>query len=212
MIKNFTVTLPDEPYKTTTALNRTVECKYTGPRYLSICVNNNTGEVKYVARTGETIEDLEFESLIDDDPSTTFHIIDAGEHPFEASYLTHNYEHGEVEDFTVKHPGDLGSWTYHYDDGTGAIDQCFYCNDLKYIDGKFQSPGRREHALTRESFLEGCKNIAAVIENSLKNNDYSAEDQAKLEEHIEWLKAVPSKYANIDHWKIPFPSDVPRYY
>lgn len=212
MIKNFTFQLPDEPYKTTTNLNKTLECRYTGDKYLAICVSNKTGDVKYVARTSETVEGLEFEYLKDDDATASFHIIDASEYPFEAAYLTHQYEHDDVDDHSVTLPNNLGTWVYHYDDGTGAIDQCFYCNDLKYINGKFEGPGRREHAISRASFIEGCQINADVIENSLKNNDYSAEDRAKLEAYIKWLKDVPTTYANIDHWKITFPSDIPRYY
>lgn len=212
MRKNFTVTLPDEPYKTTTALNKTVECTYTGPRYLAICVIDESGEIKYIARRGESLAEIDQATLVDDDPATTFYVIDAKEDTFAAAYLTGSYEHGEIEDFTVEHPGDLGTWTYHYDDFRGVIGQCFYGQDMKYKNGAFISPRYREHAITRQSFLDSLTSLSNLIERSLADNDYSAEDRQKLEEYVVWLRAVPTNYSGIDHWKIPFPSDIPTYY
>jgi hypothetical protein len=212
MNKNFTVTLPDEPYKTTTALNKTVACVYTGPRYLAICVIDETGEIKYVARRGESLAEIDQATLVDDDPATEFYVIDANDHTFAAAYLTGRYTHGDVEDFEVVHPDDLGTWTYHYDDGTGIIGQCFYGQDMKYVNGQFTAPRYREHACRRQDVIDSCSHIASLVETSLQNNDYSDEDRTKLEEYIVWLRAVPTAYANIDHWKIPFPSDIPTYY
>jgi hypothetical protein len=212
MRKNFVVVLPDEPYKTTTNLNKTVECTYIGPRYLSLCVITQTGDIKYVGRKGETVDELEISTLVDDQEGTSFHVLDAELNPFEAAYLTNLYEHGDVPDFTAMHPGDLGSWTYHYDDGTGVIGQCFYGQDIKYINGSYTKPRYREHASTREAFLKSCIDVADVIENSLKSNDYTAEDRKTLEDYVVWSRSVPVKYANIDHWKIPFPKELPRYF
>ena len=87
MRKNFTFLLPDEPYKNTTALNKVQNAVYTGPRYLAICVIDATGEIKYVARRGETLPEINFETLVDDDPATTFYLIDASEQPFAAAYM-----------------------------------------------------------------------------------------------------------------------------
>jgi hypothetical protein len=212
MNKNFTVTLPDEPYKTTTALNKTVECVYTGPRYLAICVIEETGEIKYLARRGDTLADIDMPTLVDDDPATEFYAIDAKEHTFEAAYLTGQYTHGNVPDFTVEHPGDLGTWSYHYDEGTGVIGQCFYGQDMKYVNSQFVAPRYREHAAKRQDVMDSCISIANTVEQSIQNNDYSDEDKQKLEEYIVWLRAVPTAYEGIDHWTIPFPSDIPTYY
>jgi hypothetical protein len=211
MIKNFVIVLPDEPYKTTTNLNKTLECTYNGPRYLAVCVKQ-TGDIKYFSTSGETIEELRMADQIDDEAGTAFHVLDAAVNTFEAAYLTHSYTHGDVEDYTVTHPNNLGSWSYHYDDGTGAIGQCFYVQDVKYIAGSYTAPRYREHAIKREDFLQHCIDIANHIERSLAINDYSAEDTKKLQDHAVWLKSVPTAYANIDHWKIPYPSDVPVYY
>ena len=215
MRKNFTFKLPDEPYKTTTALNKTVNAVYTGPRFLALCVIDATGEIKYIARRGETEADLNLSTLVDDDPATSFVKLDAGVNPFEAAYLTSQYETEEVQDpsFTYTDAdGDEHTWSYHYDDFTGSIGQSFYSQDIKYVNGAYTAPRYREHATDRATVIASCLTIANTVENSLANNDYSAEDQAALEEYVLWLRDVDRKYAGIDHWKIPFPSNVPNYF
>lgn len=209
MRKNFTFVLPDEPYKTETSLNKVLECVYNGPKYISFNYTDATGLINYVARTGETEEELQFDALVDNDPETSFAWFSAADHPFEAAYLLHCYTHGNIEDYEETLPDDLGTYSFKWDDGTGAIGQSFWPNELKWDKGSFIAPRRRTHVLSKESVFEVALLNAADIERSLSENDYSDADRAKLEEHVEWLKALPTAYADIDHWKIPFPSDIP---
>jgi hypothetical protein len=215
MRKNFTFLLPDEPYKNTTALNKVQNAVYTGPRYLAICVIDATGEIKYVARRGESLPEIDFETLVDDDPATTFYLIDAGEHPFAAAYLMNSYETGDVPDYStalVDADGNEWDYSYHYDDGTGAIGQCFYGQSMKYINNQFVGPEYRLHAITKASMIENYLRIATMIENSIQLNDYSEEDEQALADHVAWLRDLERRYAGIDHWKIPFPTNLPNYY
>lgn len=213
MRKNFTFTLPDEPYKNTTALNKTVNAVYTGPRYLAICVIDSTGEIKYVARSGETEEEIDMPTLVDDDPATEFYLIDAGDYPMAAAYLTHSYTTPDgVPDYSetlTDADGEEFTYEYHYDDDTGALGQCFYTNSLKYVNRSFVGPEYRLHANTRESTLANYEAYAVQIEQSLAVNDYPEDDARRLAAHAEWLKTIRAKYANIDHWKIPFHTDIP---
>ena len=215
MRKNFTFLLPDEPYKNTTALNKVQNCVYTGPRYLAICVIDATGEIKYVARRGETLPEINFETLVDDDPATTFYLIDAGEHPFACAYLMNSYETGDVPDYStdfVDADGNEVNYTYHYDDGTGAIGQCFYGQTLKYVNNQFVGPEYRLHAITKASVLENYLRLATMIEQSLLANDYEPADAEALTEHVAWLRDLERRYVGIDHWKIPFPTTLPNYF
>lgn len=212
MRKNFTFLLPDEPYKNTTALNKVQNAVYTGPRYFAICVIDATGEIKYIARRGESLAEIDFDTLVDDDPATTFYLIDASEHPFQAAYLLNTYETGEVPDYStdlIDADGNEWNYTYHYDDNTGAIGQCFYGQSLKYINNQFVGPEYRLHAVTKQSLIENYKNIATAIEQSLQINDYTDEDRAAFTAHVAWLRDLERLYAGIDHWKIPFPSNLP---
>ncbi len=209
MRKFFSFKLSDEPYKSTTTLNKTVQATYLGPRFLALCVNEQTGWINYIARAGETMEELQMDLLVDDDPTTTFIVLDASEKPFEAAYLTNNYENEDVADYEEVLPNGLGTWTYSF--SGGAIEQNYYAFDMKYINGEFTMPRFREHAITRESVFEGAKNSAEIIKKSLAQNDFTDADRTKLEEYVNWLENLETNFAGIDHWKIPFPTDIPNY-
>lgn len=210
MRKFFTVQLSDEPYKATTKLNKTIEATYLGPRFLALCVHMPTGEIRYVARSGETTDELELPSLVDDDEETEFIVLDAKEKPFEAAYLTGNYEHDPIEDYVEELPNGGGKYTYSW--AGGAISQNYYGQDMFYRDGEFTTPRFREHAVTKESVFSGAKKAANVITQSLADNDYKDSERVALEEYRDWLNNVETVYADVDHWKIPFPANPPRYY
>ena len=209
MRKFFTFKISDEPYKTTTNLNQTVDAIYLGPRFLALCVHTPTGEIRYVARAGETEADLQMNQLVDDDPETEFIVLDASVKTFEAAYLTGNYEHDPIPDYVEQLPN-AGTYTYIW--AGGGISQNYYGQDMFYRDGEFTTPRFREHAVTRESVFEGSKIVAKRIGDSLGQNDYTAEERAELEAYRDWLNNLETTYQDVDHWKIPFPANPPRYY
>lgn len=215
MRKNFTFLLPDEPYKNTTALNKVQNAVYTGPRYIAICVTPADGSIKYIARRGESLAEIDMDTLVDDDPTTEFYLIDASEHPMACAYLTHSYETGSVPDYSEEvtdADGTTTTYDYHYDDATGSMGQCFYHDSLKYVNGNFVGPVYRLHANTKESLLQNYLVTATAIEQSLAVNDYTDEDRATLVAHVAWLRDLERLYAGIDHWKIPFPNGLPEWY
>jgi hypothetical protein len=53
---------------------------------------------------------------------------------------------------------------------------------------------------------------ATAIEAAIESNEsLSDADIAQLETYVTWLRNVPTKYANVKHWKIPFKITVPIY-
>lgn len=210
MRKFFTFKISDEPYKTTTNLNKTVDAIYEGPRFLALCVHMPTGEIRYIARAADNEQDLEFAQLVDDDPETEFIILDAKEKTFEAAYLNNLYTHDPIPDFVDVLPDGKGTYTYAW--AGGGITQNYYTQDMFYRNGEFTTPRFREHAVTRESVFEGAKISAEIIEKSLAENDYTPDERTELENYKNWLKNLETAYAGIDHWKIPFPADPPKYY
>lgn len=210
MRKFFTIPLSDEPYKTTTNLNRTVQATYTGPRFLALCVHTPTGEIRYLAASAENQVDLRAELLVDNDPETEFVIIDANDHVFEAAYITNQYENEEIPDYEETLPDNKGTWSYGYNGG--AITQNYRSFDLKYIEGKFTKPRFRTHNLTRESVFESTTVLVGAMEESLAANDYTDQERTDLTNYINWLKNLATTYEGIDHWKIPFPTNPPKYY
>lgn len=212
MIKNFTFTLPDGPYLTTTEKNQTVNCTYNGAKYLCLCVNNETKMVRNVERTGNTIAELDMENQIED--GHFFVVLDASVNTLQAAYLTHDYTHEPIEDIEetlTDADGETFTFNFHYDD-TGVIGQVTWFGSVKYIsDGNYEGPKYREHVNDREDTIRNMLMLADNIDASLGNpdNDYSDADRTKLEGHRDWLRSIPTKYADHPHWKFPFKSNIP---
>lgn len=210
MRKFFTFKLSDEPYKTTTDLNNTVDAIYEGPRFLALCVHMPSGEIRYVARAGDTEDVLDMASLVDDDPETEFIVLDAEEKTFEAAYITGDYQHDPIPDYEYELPNGK---KYVYMFAGGGIAQNYYGQDMFYRDGEFTMPRFREHAVTRESVFQGAQNTIDMINKSLGENDYTTQERADIEEYKAFLESLSGpEYANIDHWKFPFPSNPPKIY
>jgi hypothetical protein len=214
--KNFTIPLADEPYLDTTTLNKSHAATYTGPKYLKIVIDSATKYVERVVAGADTLDDLNA-SNIPQEPEKTYHILDANTYTFEAAYLTGLYNTGVTENYTETLPtidaeGNPETWSYTWDDNTGMIAQQYFNLDLKFVNGEFVRPRFRVHALTRESFLASMQAQITNITNALENNEtLTDEARAQLAIYVTWLENVPTKYAAVKHWKIPFTLPVPIY-
>ena len=214
--KNFTIPLTDEPYVDTTALNRTHAATYTGTRYLKIVIDSETKYVERIVSGADTLDEIN-NIFVAQEPEKTYAILDANTHTFEAAYLSGLYNTGVVENYTETLPtkdaeGVDETWEYGWDDNTGMILQQYMGRDLKFVNGSYVRPRFRVHALTRQSFLESLIVQATAIEAAIESNEsLSDADIAQLETYVTWLRNVPTKYANVKHWKIPFKITVPIY-
>lgn len=213
MIKTFTFTLPDGPYLQTHDENNTVNCVYDGPKWLCFAVENGTHRVRNLEIAADHEEDLQFEHQIEEGH---YHIkVTATDHPMIAAYFTHSYTHEEVPDIDetlTDSEGETFTFQYHYDD-SGVMGQVSY-NESVYWDPNtetFSGPQPRAHANSREETLKQFAIQADNIDANLDSPDteYSAEDEAALRAHATWLRSIPTKYADIPHWKIPFPVELP---
>lgn len=210
MKKFFNVILPDEPFKSETTLNQVVQCQYDGAKYLLIRVDDSDNKVVNAVAAANTIEELNLDSWNEEGHS--FHVLDASVHPFEAAYLTHSYTHGEVENFKETLPnGDV--WEYVYEDNKGIIAQIYKNIDLVFDRNSktFSEPSRMAHGTTRESFFEGAAVILKDVTKALEENDFLPEEKKVLEDYKKFLTDLPATFANVDHWKIRFPANIPMY-
>jgi hypothetical protein len=212
MRKAFTTILPDEPYKITTKSNITVDCIYTGKRYLLVRMNND-GSMFCLERQEEALEALEMFKLTDAQLAGEGHyqvVLDAEVNTWEAAHLTHDYEHSAVPDPTFTLPTGE-TWTYHYDDFHGALAQPFYVNDMQHdrATNTWIRPRYRVHALTAEAFWAGVQDQLKTFETAAASTAYLPEQLVKIKAHRDWLKSAPTRYAGVDHWKIPYPSEIP---
>lgn len=213
MRKAFTTVMPDEPYKTTTKMNITVDCVYIGKRYLLVRFNLD-GTIFALEKQGETLAEIEMYKLTEQQLAAEKQfqiVIDAEVNTWEAAHLTHEYEHAAVADptFTLA-SGE--TWTYHYDDFHGALDQPYYTNDLRYdrATNTLLRPRYRTHAVTKDSFWAAMADQLKAFEAAAGSINYLPEQLTAIRAHRDWLKAAPTKYANEDHWKIPYPTNSPQ--
>lgn len=214
--KNFTIPLADEPYLDTTAQNKSYAATYTGPRYLKVCVDKITKIVERYVAGADTMDGISAIIAVEE-PEKMYQTLDATVHTFEAAYISGMYTTGPVENYietlpTTDAEGVDETWEYGWDDNTGMIAQQYYNIDLKFENGAYVRPRFRTHALTRASFLASLSVQATAIEAAIENNaTLSAADIATLETYVIWLRNVPTKYAGVSHWKIPFRTNMPIY-
>jgi hypothetical protein len=208
MRKAFTAVLPDEPYKTTTKLNRTVECFYVGARFVLVRVEKSDGKYYCVDGYSETLEGLDSSRLSEDILGKDGHsqvVIDAETDTWMAAHLTHEYEHVSVPNYTeTLSTGEV--YEYVYDDIHCACSQPYYTNDAYYKKetNTWIRPRMRTHAVTRASFLDGVGSQITTIEEAITRG-LASDRQVEAQAYLDFLKSISTKYANIDHWKIRFP-------
>jgi hypothetical protein len=63
----------------------------------------------------------------------------------------------------------------------------------------------RTHAVTRQSFMDSIQSQVDGLSETIAEGKLNPDRQAEAQAYVDFLKEVPTKYANIDHWKIPFP-------
>lgn len=212
MEKKFTHVLPDEPNKSATTKNLTVECTYTGPQYLLISVvGDNVRTVEGSSNSKETLEaDLRYTGERKEE-GVTYVILDAEANPWEAAYLNHQYTHGEVADYTATlSTGE--TWTYMWNDEggiTGVITQCHRVNELKYNIGNnaYTRPQYKTfEGPTTSQWEDGIKSQISQMEEALMNSSKYTESQiAEITEYKKYLDGAIAKYKGVDAWKIPTP-------
>jgi hypothetical protein len=214
MKKSFVIQIPDEPFKNSFVQGKTVNAEYYGPRYLLLAVDKSTKTVEYVAQASDESADVFNLEEYKDVPDVDHVSIDASENLLEAAYITNQYTNEKVEDYTETLPnGDV--WTYDYPDGNGILSDFWHVNDIKYdiTTRLFTHPSFHYHALTRSRFFDSVNwhitTIGAALED--RKNTYSVEERDKLESFKTRLTNLETTMKNVDHWKIVWPTDLPRY-
>lgn len=219
MEKTFTWNRPDEPYVNSSTGTRTIDITYTGPRYLLVELDPKLG-------TGSCIRSSEDENDPILDASNLAHnqweyvIVDAEELPALACSLTLAYKHPDPNDWTetlTDADGEEFVFEHTYDETTGVIDHetaglnggYTYNFNLKTWEG----PEYREHMVSATDFENGRLDMISQMQNRLDNKEtlgYTAEQIESITNYKEYLESVPTKYADIPHWKLPSLIDYPE--
>jgi hypothetical protein len=173
--------------------------------------------VEKIVFTSDSITEMNSFNSYVQEPGKSYTVLDATVNTFEAAYVTGMYDTGAVAPFTCElgtldAAGQPETWEYVWDQYTGMIAQQYFGLDLKFENGAYVRPRFRVHALTRQSFLDSMAVQAANIGRALETNEnISDANRTKLETYKTWLENIPTKYADVNHWKIPFKHEVPQY-
>ena len=182
---------------------------YIGPRYLKVQYHNDTKYIANIINEGDTMEDLnEGPSAVMENHTST--VIDADSDTLVAAYLNNMYETGEVADYsedlgTTDDNGDAETWEYVWNDN-GVIHQIYLQGTAKFENNAVVAPEFRGHALTADSFNETVTNQIDQCTAELARDDvYTDDEKTAITTYKTWLEGISTKYAAVDHWKIPFP-------
>lgn len=209
MNKSFNIPMPNKPYVNDFSDNNVHAATYIGPRYLKVQYHNETKYIANIINEGDSMADL------DDGPSAvmenhTSTVIDADTDTLVAAYLTNAYETGEVADYsedlgTTDANGDAETWEYVWNDN-GVIHQIYLQGTAKFENNAVVLPEFRAHAITRDSFNETVTNQIDQCTAELARDDtYTDDEKAAITSYKTFLEGISTKYAAVDHWKIPFP-------
>ena len=209
MNKSFNIAMPNKPYVEDFSEGKVQAATYTGPRYLKVQYHNDTKYIANIINEGDTMEDLnEGPSAVMENHTST--VIDADSDTLVAAYLNNMYETGEVADYsedlgTTDDNGDAETWEYVWNDN-GVIHQIYLQGTAKFENNAVVAPEFRSHAITRDSFNETITNQIDQCTAELARDDvYTDDEKAAITTYKTWLEGISTKYAAVDHWKIPFP-------
>ena len=225
MNKTFTVTYADEPYKTTTADGNTFECTYVGPRWILAQVDRDDDHVREAGRSDSSADDPALDPSGYEPDVYDYIVMDANESDdmaMRCAFITDEYTHPDVADYSEEitdADGDTYTWEHVYEGGTGMLAHIYVSDSLLYNHETrtWTNPVLRTHNNSRELTLQTWADQAAGIRRALSSdgdahNNFTDAERTTLGNHATWLESIPTKYANIDHWKIPIPDAVlPNY-
>lgn len=208
--KAFNIAIPNQPYVDDFSDDRQHASVYNGNRYIKFQYNATTGNIVNVIGNGDT----EDEMVANEGPLMEGHlpgVIDADSAPLHAALITRQYTTGEVADYsedlgTTDADGNAETWEHFWNDGVGLLSQIYNIQTMRYVDNAIVMPEFKTHGITRDSFFEGInQQIAACTAELARDDVYSDGEVTEITAYKTTLEGIATKYADVDHWKIPFP-------
>jgi len=222
--QTFTVKLPDEPYSQATTNNESFDCEYTGPRYVMMQIDKDDFQVREGGRADKA-DDRSIDPSFFDRDDYNYVVVDSttsATHAMYCAYVTHEYTHADIADYEeniTDADGNEWTWTHQYEGTSGMLAHLHYMDSLlnDIVGDGWSGPTLRMHNNTRQSVLDGCQAQHETIDAALldtSNQVLSDADRTTLVNHSAWLKVVVAdvRYADVNHWKIPFPADPLPYF
>jgi hypothetical protein len=206
----FNIALPNKPYVDNFSDNTVHGSNYAGFKFIKVIVDANGWVVNAVSEA-DTMDEVNAQaSPVPAGCSAV--VVDGSANPFEAAFITGRYTTGAVAAYeeslgTNDANGDPEVWTYTWGED-GVLNQIYLHGTLKYVDGAFVAPQMRTHALTRQMFLDSLAPMSQGLTDALTADDantvYTAAERQAIVDHKTYVDNISTKYAAVDHWKIPF--------
>ena len=205
----FEMEIPNEPYIDNFSQGITHTAYYAGDRYLKFAVNDSTGIIGECLHRAPTVELLETR-ISHLEPGHTALIIDGAKNPWEASYLTRVYNHEPVpyyQEDVGQLDDDGNSITWEYNWGH-VLNQIYYNQELKYINGEFVKPRFRVHQHTNEKVHQTVLDHIELCDNELSRIVYNESQRQAIEKcKAGWIN-IRDNFQHVHHWKLKYP-DMP---
>ena len=208
--KAFNIEMPNKPYVDNFSDNTVHASEYVGFKYVKVIVDANDWVVNVVSEADSMAELNEQASPVPAGCSAV--VIDATANPFEAAFITGDYTTGAVAAYeeslgTNDDDGNPETWSYTWQENS-LLAQIYLHGTMKYTAGSFVKPQMRTHALTRQMFLDSLGPLAQGLQDDLDADTadpkYTAAQRQAIADHKTYVENIPTKYAAVDHWKIPF--------
>jgi hypothetical protein len=210
MTTEFTLFLPDEPYKLHTSKGNITGCRYIGPRYLVIRYDLTTKLVKDI--DGRTDDVFEYDVSSFTDEGFGFTLFDTTTNPLVAACITGYYEADAPENYTETLPtGEV--YSFQYETPTGILGQLYNSFTIKFdpTSNTYSNPESVKVAFTRDEWLSCKLEQIGEIEYALNSQTFSDEDRAVLVSYVKWVRNIETTYPGVDHWKLPVPKNLPSF-
>lgn len=204
MEKTFTITMPNEPFKSDTSDGKTATLTYFGSRYIVISVNG--GVVQAVEGRFDNVDQINLSEFVNEDDK--FYIIDAVDHTLIASFLTHSYTNEEVAAYEETLPDDT---VYDYPYPAGGLLDNVYDRSIPltynaatgtFSDLQFLSP-------LPKAQWDASVSSAIARWSAVDTSNLSEESAAKVQAILDFFNNIETNYPGVDYWKIPFPKEPP---
>jgi len=206
----FQMEIPDEPYVDNFSQGRTHTAHYTGETFLKMAVEDSTGLIGECLWAAESRKLLE-QRICHPEPGHSTLVIDARNNPWEAAYIRNTYSHDEVPNYEedvgqVDSDGNPIIWDYSWGH---VLNQIYYINDLKYINGEFVKPRFRLHQHTNEEVhRDVVKHIEMCDRELARDLVYRDNERTAIENcKAQWI-VIRDNFSHVLHWKLKYP-DMP---
>lgn len=205
----FEYNLPDEFLHQTDNLKLTAKYAYTGPEFLWVFVDKETGKLDYQSYYLDHDKHNEKQSIehakLKGGQQRLPILVTAKENPIIASfYMNIDYDTLPQKQYTKDK-------TVYYSRPdpvppieTYEVTEIYY--DLARNQWKDLLPWKTPH-ITAEMIEHARLSIIQGVEDNLKNDDINIDLKTKLQQFLLELQAIPVKFNDCDPWTIPFPVD-----